>query len=319
MSLGKRINPFSKVNNDTGFGNKADSFGGRFINKDGSYNIKKTGIPFTKRMSVYQTMLDMPRGVFIITILFFFLVVNVLYTLIYLLFGLDSFQGFIATTNWGKMKELFFFSTETFTTVGYGRINPIGDGANLMAAIEALSGFLSFAIATGLMYGRFSKARAHIQFSEHAVIAPYRGGTGLMFRLASYKNKHALSDVTIQVNAGLLLSENGSEPTYKFYELPLERSRVETLMMNWTVVHPIDESSPFYGFSSEDMHTADLEIYVTIRGFDNIYSNTVLKRTSYTHKEIVFNAKFVQMYHESEDGKTTIFELDKLGQYTPAD
>ncbi|HEY0297766.1 MAG TPA: transporter, partial [Arachidicoccus sp.] len=121
MSLRKRINPFSKVNNDTGFGTKADNYGGRFINKDGSYNLRKTGIPIWERISIYQTLLDMPRIAFMFTILFFFLAVNVFYTSVYLLFGLDSFQGFIAKTDWGKLKELFFFSTETFTTVGYGR------------------------------------------------------------------------------------------------------------------------------------------------------------------------------------------------------
>lgn len=315
MSLRKHINPFSRVNNDTGFGSKADSYGGRFINKDGTYNIKKTGVPVLQRFSIYQTMLDMPRSTFILTILFFFLAVNLIYTLIYLAFGTASFQGYVATTEWGKIKELFFFSTETFTTVGYGRINPTGDGANFVAAIEALSGFLSFAIATGLMYGRFSKAKAHVAFSEQALIAPYRNGTALMFRMASYKDKHALHDVSIQVNIGLLISENGNEPAYKFYELLLERNRVESLMMNWTVVHPIDDQSPLQGFTPDDMQTADLEVYVTIRGFDNVYSNTVLRRTSYTYNEIVFNAKFAQMYHESEDGKATILELDKLGEY----
>ncbi|HEY0299236.1 MAG TPA: transporter, partial [Arachidicoccus sp.] len=157
-----------------------------------------------------------------------------------------------------------------------------------------------------------------IVFSEQALIAPYKDSTALMFRLASHKDKHALSDVSIQVNLVLLLTEN-SEPTYKFYELTLERNRIETLMMNWTVVHPIDNNSPLQGFSLEDMQAAGLEVYVTVRGFDNVYSNTVLKRTSYMYHEVVFNAKFIQMYHESEDGKTTIFELDKLSAYDRLD
>jgi inward rectifier potassium channel len=112
----------------------------------------------------------------------------------------------------------------------------------------------------------------------------------------------------------MLLQENG-QSTYKFFDLALERNKVDSLPMNWTVVHPIDEKSPLNGFSEEDIKAADLEIYVLIRGFDDVFSNFVLRRTSYTYKEIQFNRKFVPMYHESEDGKTTILELNKLNEH----
>jgi inward rectifier potassium channel len=102
---------------------------------------------------------------------------------------------------------------------------------------------------------------------------------------------------------------------YKFFDLHLERSRVDSLPMNWTVVHPIDENSPFVGFSFEDMKAADVELYVLVRGFDDSYSAVVLQRTSYTFDEIIFNKKFVPMYRESDDGKTTIVELHKLNEY----
>ncbi|HEU0227943.1 MAG TPA: ion channel [Arachidicoccus soli] len=314
MALRKKINPFSHTNNDTGFGSKGDSYGGRFINKDGSYNLHKQGIPLRERFSIYQAMLDMPRWKFIGTIVLCYIIANVFYTLIYLLIGINEFQGFVNKSEWGRIKDVFFFSTETFTTVGYGRMNPVGDGVNLVAAIEAMTGFLSFALATGLLYGRFSKAKAHISFSQHALIAPYKEKTALMFRLATHKNKHSLTDVNIKVNLSLLLNENG-ESTYKFYDLPLERNRVDSLMMNWTVVHPIDENSPLLGLAAEDMQNLDFELYVLVRGFDDVYSSNVLKRTSYTFNEVIFNAKFTQMYHESEDGKTTILDLDKLGKF----
>ncbi len=106
-------------------------------------------------------------------------------------------------------KEMFFFSTETFTTVGYGRVNPMGDAANSVAAIESMLGFLSFAIATGLLYGRFSKPKAFLFFSKHALISPYRDGKGLMFRFATYKDNHTLTNLDIKVNAALLVEENG--------------------------------------------------------------------------------------------------------------
>ena len=135
---------------------------------------------------------------------------------------------------------MFFFSTETYTTVGYGRVNPTGDTANSVAAIESMLGFLSFAIATGLLYGRFSKPKAFLFFSRNALISPYRDGKAFMFRFAAYKDHHTLTNVDIKVNAAMLVEENG-KMVYKFYDLDLERNHVESLPMNWTVVHPLNQ------------------------------------------------------------------------------
>jgi len=314
MSLPKRVNPFSRINNDTGFGSNASDYGGRFINRDGTFNLRKEGRPFWERFSVFHSMLNLPSWKFIVLIVCFFLVINLLYTCIYLLIGTDGLTGMIATTSWQKFKEVYFFSTETFTTVGYGRVNPIGDGINFVASIEAMSGFLSFAVATGLIYGRFSKPKSFLVFSDHAVIAPYQDKTALMFRFVSYKDNHILTNVEIKVNIGMQVEEN-NKPTFKFFDLHLERSRVDSLPMNWTVVHPIDEDSPITGFSMEDMKAADVELYVLVRGFDDVYSASVLKRTSYTFEEIIFNRKFKPMYRESDDGKTTIVELHKLNEH----
>jgi inward rectifier potassium channel len=309
----RKINPNLKVNNDTGFGTNADNYGGRFINKDGSFNLRKEGRTVLERYSIYHDMLTLSRWRFATVLVGFYLTINLLFAMIYLLIGMDQLQGVIATTPWAKFKEAFFFSTETFTTVGYGRVNPTGDGANLVAAIEAMCGFLSFAIATGLMYGRFSRPHAYLAFSEKALISPYKGGAALMFRFAPFKDKHTLTDVQIRVNIGLKVAMDGKSE-YRYYDLDLERTRVESLPMNWTVVHPIDSKSPLMGFSGEDMQAADVELYVLIRAFDDVYSNLVQQRTSYTYHEIAFNRKFVPMYRESDDGKTTILELHKLDE-----
>jgi inward rectifier potassium channel len=182
-----------------------------------------------------------------------------------------------------------------------------------VASIESLSGFLSLAIATGLIYGRFARPKAYLAFSDFAVVAPYKDKTGLMFRFASYKDNHTLTDVEIKTTIALLVHD-GDNAEYKFYDLPLERSRVDQLPMNWTVVHAIDDTSPLMGFTEEDMASSDVEVYVLVRGFNDVYSNYVLTRTSYTFNEIQFNKKFIPMYRESTDGKTTILELHKLNE-----
>lgn len=303
--------PYLKTNNDTGFGSNANNYGGRFINRDGTFNLRREGLPFFKRLSIYHKMLNMPRWKFATSIIGVYITINLLYSLIYLLIGPSQFTGIIAQTPWQKFKELFFFSTETFTTVGYGRINPIGDGANIVAAFEAMNGFLSFAVVTGLIYGRFAKPKSYLTFSEHALIAPFKEMTALMFRFASYKDHHVLTNVEIKVSMVLRTEENG-EAKYNFYDLSLERHKLDSLPMNWTVVHPIDENSPITGFTEEDMRNADAEVYVLISGFDDVYSCSVLQRTSYTFNEMKFGAKFIPMYRESDDGNTTILEMHKL-------
>ncbi|MBI2730572.1 MAG: transporter [Sphingobacteriales bacterium] len=311
MAVFNRINPFSKLNDDTGLSNKGNINGGRFINRDGTYNLHKKGWPFWDRYSIFYTMINLPLWQFITVIFLFFVIINFLYTGIYLLLGAEQFTGLLATSGWNLFKEIYFFSTETFTTVGYGRVNPVGDAANIVAAIEAMSGFLSFALATGLIYGRFARPRAHLVFSDHAIIGPYKDKTALMFRFVCFKEQHTLTDVIVQVNLAMLIQEEG-EYNYKYYSLPLERSKIESMPMNWTIVHPIDQESPLLGLTAEDFKAADLELYIMVRGFNDVYANTVQQRCSYTHEEIQFNHKFIPMYQETENG--TVLELQKLSK-----
>ena len=311
MSVLRRRHSDLKANNDTGFSLSADSQGGRFINKDGTFNVKKRGIPLSERLSIYHKFLMMPNGKFMLIIFLSFSAINLFFTAIYFLMGPEQITGMVSTNRWEHIKEIFFFSTQTFTTVGYGRINPVGTFASLVSSMEALTGLLSFAIITGLLYGRFSRPRAYLRFSKNAVIAPYQGIEALMFRFVSYKENHTLTEVEVKVTLGITVQEEG-KGVFKFYSLPLERNRVDSLPMNWTVVHPINEESPIYGFTVEDYKISDAEIYVLVRGFDDVFSNTVLQRTSYTHHEIMHNAKFEKMTHESEDDSTTILDMHKL-------
>jgi len=314
MALHKRSEILSRVNNDTGFGSNAGSYGGRFVNRDGTFNMRKEGVSFFTRFSIYHTMLTLPRWKFAGVILCFYFGINLFFAGLYLLVGMHQLEGWIAATPWQKFEEAYFFSTETFTTVGYGRVNPIHGGANLVASIESMLGFLSFAVATGLIYGRFAKPKSYLVFSENALVSPFEENTALMFRFASYKDNHILTNVEIKVTLAMLVEENG-KTNYRFYDLALERSRVDNLPMNWTVVHAITDESPLAGMSEEAFKTADVELYVLIRGFDDVYSNYVLQRTSYTYHEIKFNRKFVPMYRDDAEGNTTILELHKLNEF----
>src|SRR5258706_14006489 len=134
MSSYKKINPFSRQNNDTGFAGNTNDTGGRFINKDGSYNLVKEGMSFGKRFSIFHDMLNLPLWKFITVIFLFFLAINFIFSVIYFLIGPQQMDGLISGSNWKIFRQIFFFNTQIFTTVGYGQVKRVVDEGNTVAA-----------------------------------------------------------------------------------------------------------------------------------------------------------------------------------------
>lgn len=317
MSLLRKINSKAKTEINTGFGTNASDYGGRFVNKSGRPNIEVKGVPFLSRISWYHTMLSLPGWKFLTVIFSFYIIINFIFASIYMLIGVENLNGIESLSDLGKFGAAYFFSAQTFTTVGYGHISPNGVLTSAVAAGEALVGLLSFAIATGLFYGRFSRPRAYLKFSDNAIIAPYKDITALMLRVTPYKNT-TLTDAEAKLTFGMTVEENG-RMVNKFYPLELEFKIANALTLNWTIVHPITEDSPFYNFTREDYATLNGEILVFIKAFDDMFSNTVVDRSSYTLREVVVGAKFVPMYHRSSAGSKTILEIEKLNSFVEAD
>jgi len=313
MDFLKRINIKAKTDNNTGFGSNSSNYGGRFLTKNGNANVRKDGIGFIESISWYHTMLNIPRWKFLFIILLFYVVVNLFFAILYFLIGVEHLNGITANTNLEKFGQAYFFSVQTYTTVGYGHINPTGFLASFVSSIEALIGLLTFAIATGLFYGRFSRPSAFVRFSENAIIAPYQNGKALMFRLAPYKNTN-LVDAEMRLTLGISVEENGVVVN-KFYTLPLEMERVNALTLSWTIVHPIDEESPLFGFKESDYKNIQGELLVFFKTFEDMYSSTVVKRTSYTFSEVVYGAKFLSMFTRSSHNDKTLLHLDKLNAF----
>lgn len=318
MALLRKINARAKTENNTGFGVNSSDYGGRFVNKDGIPNIEKRGLGIWEHNSWYHTLLSMPRWKFLLLIFSFYIVMNFIFASLYFIIGVEHLDGIKRGSTWQEFEETFFFSAQTLTTVGYGRISPADYLSGTIASIEALMGLLSFAIATGLFYGRFSKPKAYLKFSRHAVIAPYKEITALMLRTAPFKNTN-LSDAEVKLTLAISNLEEDGRTTNRFYPLELELEKINALNLSWTIVHPITENSPLYNFTKEDFENINGEILVYIKAFDDMFSNTVLTRSSYTFKEVVVGAKFLPMYHRSPDGSKTVLYLDKLDAYTEAE
>ncbi len=316
MARLKHFNRKAKAETETGLGTNSNLIGGRFFNKDGSPNMEVKGMRFFARLNLYHALLSTKQWKFLTTIIVFFLTVNLLFACVYLIIGMEHLGGMVAGSNGEKFGEAFFFSAQTFTTVGYGRINPIGFWASFTASLEALIGLMSFALVTGLLYGRFARPKSYIQYSKNALMVPFKDGVALMYRMVPY-TKNYLMNVEVKMTLAMRILEDGHMKN-RFFNMPLELSKATTMSANWTLVHAINEDSPLYQLSKEDIFNAHAEILIFVEGFDESFSSTVISRNSYTYEEIVFGARFLPMYNASEDNTKTVLHLDKLDAYEPA-
>ena len=312
----RKENSKAQAEIDTGFGTNSSFYGGRFINKNGRANIEKRGIGFFEKTSWYHTMLLMPKWKFFLSIIVFYITINLLFAAMYFFMGVNNFGGISSTSRISNFAEAFFFSCQTFTTVGYGRVSPISFSASAISSLEALLGLLSLAVATGLLYGRFSKPIAHLRFSTNALIAPYKEMNALMLRVAPFKNTN-LIDAEARLTLGMSVEENGIKLN-RFYQLDLELKKINSLSLSWTIVHPITEDSPLNNFTEEDFENIKGELIVYVKAFDDLFSNTVVAITSYTFNEIKYGARFAPMYESAQSGDKTIIYLDKLNEHIPA-
>ena len=210
--------------------------------------------------------------------------------------------------------DAFFFSSQTLTTVGYGRIAPVGMGASSVAAIESLLGLMLFALATGLLYGRFSRPVARILYSEKAVVAPYLDITGFMFRVVN-ERANQLIDIQVEVIMAYLETQPNGKVIRKYEALSLERSKVNFFPTNWTIVHAITEDSPMFGMSQEKLLEQDTEFLILIKATEDTFNQTVHSRSSYHIREIVFGAKFAPMFSDAIGSGVVSLDLSKLSDY----
>lgn len=303
-----------KVDADPGFG-LGQMKGSRFINKEGSTNIRRVGLPIWERIDVFHSLINMSWTKFLTIVVVGYLVINFFFATVYWGIGIDSMAGTSMEDRHRWFLDAFFFSSQTLTTVGYGRISPVGVGANIVAVFESLIGLFGFAVFTSLLYGRFARPRSKLLFSPNALIAPYRGITAFMLRVANPKINEL-----IEIEAMVIISMFDKKQNKRIYvTVPLERDKILFLSINWTLVHPIDEDSPLVGLRAEDMAEADPEFMIVIKAFDETRSQHIFWRTSYKYHEVVWGAKFVPFSLQVNDKGESLYDISTLGDYVEAE
>lgn len=300
---------------EIGFGTNADANSQRMMNSDGTANIHRIGAPRMLISDLFHRLTTQSWGKFFFNVLLGYFIVNSLFAILYYTSGIEHL-GLIPSGNPVRdYLEAFFFSTQCFTTVGFGRVNPQGLTTNFIASIESMCGVLSFAIATGLLYGRFSRPTAQLMHSDHILVAPYRvNQRGLMFRIANAR-KTQLIENEIQVMMGINLPDpETGQAKRRFFPLELELARVNFMTLSWTIVHPITADSPLYGKTPSEFHDQRAEFIVLFKALEETNSQLVHTKFSYFHSQIVFGGKFTSIIGYAQDGRATV-DLNRLGEF----
>lgn len=283
----------------------------RSINKDGSFNVYRRGGSW-RDFHPYLQMLSMTWPQFFATVLGGYLLINLMFALVYFGLGPGQLKGADGTSEMDRFLNDFFFSTHTLTTVGYGNIVPATIIANIVVSLEAIAGLMSVALGTGLLFGRFSRPSAKIAFSERILMAPYQDQGSLQFRIVNLR-----PNILMELEANLVLMTVEGPPGQmkrKFQPLKLERDTIYFLALTWTIVHPLDETSPLYGKTAEDLERLQAEFVVMIKAFDDTFSQTVHARYSYRYDELQWQAKFHPAFEIDGDGNM-ILNVDQVGTH----
>ena len=306
----------AKQSIDPGIGEKFNARSGRVLNKDGTFNVEQSGFDF-RRLHIFQYLIRISWFQFYLVLFIAFVIANFLFASVYMMLGTDALRSADMNSGVSHFWECVFFSVHTMTTVGYGNLYPSGFTSNVVSGIEAMTGLLGFSIATGMVYGRFSRPTAKIIYSPQAIVVPYHNHTNaLMFRIANLR-----SGVMMDIEAQVLLTfieKKGDQFMRRYYGMQLERSTVSYLPLTWTLVHPINEQSPLYGKNVEEHKNMMLEIMVTIKGFDETYGDNVHSRYSYLYEDIVWGAKFLPAFHVHKEG-AAVLDIEKIGLYERVD
>jgi len=229
-----------------------------------------------------------------------FVAVNVLFALLYL-----AQPGSVQGARPGVFLDVFFFSVETFTTIGYGVMSPHGVYGQSVMVLEAFVGLIMAAVTTGLVFARVSRPTARIMFSEVAVITEFDGAPTLMLRAANQRGNQIL-EAEASVNLARQITTIEGHTMRSFFDLPVVRARSPLFLLSWTIMHRIDESSPLYGMDPEALREDAAEVIVVLSGTDDTLAQRIHARHAYPPEKILWGRQFEDILSEAPDGRRVV-------------
>ena len=300
---------------DPGFGYNSKENAKSIINDNGSSNVLHVNRKINTN-DLYTFFVDISWVQFFLLIILAYTIVNVFFGLIYVAIGIEQ----ITQTKGSFFADFlngFFFSAQTLTTVGYGGIAPEGITSNLIAAFEAMIGLLSFSFITGLLYGRFSKPKASIKFSENLILRDFNNGKALMFRLMNSR-KTVMIEPEIKVTLSISEKSENGEFKRNFYSLNLERNKIMYMPTIWTIVHEIDAESVLFNYTKEEIKELDAHLYLLINYHEESFSQKVYQIHSYDFKDLLLDVKYLPSSSFNSEG-FTVLDHHKLSAVEPMD
>ncbi len=302
---------------DLGFGNVvATESRVRLMNRDGSFNVRRGSRLAAVLGAPYHSLLTIRWLPFLGVLGAAWLTIALLFAVAYYIAGPATLHENDAVFQNGSFPQAFFFSVQTFATIGFGVIVPRSRTANVLVLLESFTALASIGLATGIIFARFSRPIPRIRFSRQALMAPYRGGAGFMFRIVN-AGRNEITNIQASVTLARFEIVNGVR-TRTFNLLPLERNSVVFFSLSWTIVHPIDETSPLRGVTREELLKSEAEFLVLLSGTDETFFQTVTIRGSYTAAEVAWGRKFANIFLDPTSSGVVRIDLGRLDESEPA-
>ena len=282
----------------------------RLLNRDGSFNVQRRGRGLHAFLA-YSNLVSTTWSRFFLFVAVAYLTLNGCFALFYAACGPG---GLVNTLNTGinsPFLKAFFFSIHTSATIGYGSVVPVGIATNILVALESVVSLLGLAVVTGLVFARFSRPVADILFSQQAVMSWIGNNRAFEFRIINTRNNQ-ITDLHVRVMVSRFEPNASGTLVRRYYPLSLERESVVFFPLSWTIVHIIDKDSPLYGVTEDELCANGAEFLILLTGMDETFSQIVNARSSYRANEIIWDAKFTDIFVYDPDGRMAGIDMKRF-------
>jgi inward rectifier potassium channel len=303
--------PVEDPSSDLGFGRVvSEQRALRLLNRDGSFNVQRRGRGLHAFLA-YSNLVSTTWNRFFLFVAALYLTLNGCFAFFYVACGPGGLVSTIDTGLHSDFLKAFFFSIHTSATIGYGSVVPVGLATNVLVALESVVSLLGLAVVTGLVFARFSRPVADILFSKNAVMSWIGNLRSFQFRIINSRNNQII-DLHVRLLVSRFENNTSGVAVRRYYPLKLEREGVVFFPLSWTIVHNIDRDSPLYGVTQDELCASGAEFLILLTGMDETFSQVVNARSSYRANEVVWDAKFSDIFVYDPEGRMAGIDMKRF-------